>query len=86
MVFTLRNTEEHFHTFAKTLGVLDFARIGVDMNPLMGDYGFAVNEQVDACEVLSGCAVCKRIGFESAKLAIKPEFDTGHHKAEIQQM
>jgi hypothetical protein len=42
---------------------------------------FVVNEQVDAHEVLSGCAVCKRIGFESTKLAIKPEIDTGHHNA-----
>lgn len=50
LIFTLRNTEEHFHTFSKTLGFLDFARMGVDMNPPMGDYGFVVNEQVDACK------------------------------------
>lgn len=27
--------------------VANFIHIGVDMNPLMGDYGFSVNEQVD---------------------------------------
>lgn len=32
--------------------VLMGCKIGVDMNPFMGDYGFVVNEQVDAQEDL----------------------------------
>lgn len=34
------------------------AEIGVDMNPLMGDYGFVVNEQVDASDIPKVRGIC----------------------------
>lgn len=63
--------------------------MGVDMNTLMGDYGFVVNEQVDALErsrgsipqSSNGCPARGYGGsvFDPTHLA-KSEIDTDRHK------